>query len=141
MNVFRIINTAVLPHRSDHKIKSSLVIPKARGKKTRAVGAAVYQIIPRIAVKLRHHMSCELPIDQILRVQNGDARHIYEGRRGKIKILSYTNDVRIGIISVKRRVRKSAVAAVGLPCMQVENTETKGDNQGRNKRLRHVGFI
>jgi hypothetical protein len=72
-------------------------------------------------------------------MQDGKSRHVCEGGGGEIEIVPHPNDVGIREVGVKRRIRVSAVAVVGLPgegvSTEYEASGKQEDQSGIHRKL------
>ena len=64
---------------------------------------------------LRKCITNQVPVDQIARMQNGQARNTIKRRSCHVIIVAHANRIRIGIIGVQHRVGVGSVAIVGYP--------------------------
>ena len=56
-----------------------------------------------------------LPVHQVLRMQNHQSWHRMHGGTSQIVVITHTDDIWVGKLIIKQRIRKCAVAIIGCP--------------------------
>jgi hypothetical protein len=128
----RAIDAGLVPHRRDRDVEQAAMMAQAGGVETLAIGVAAGEVIARIAVQPVDHMGGDAPVHQILRMEDGDAGRVGEGRGDEVEIVADADDVGIGIIGEQHRVAIGAIALVGPPHLRRQGggkDETGGERQ------------
>jgi hypothetical protein len=99
-------------------------------KDTAAIRGTVLHVVLFFPVEPWNDVRDSFSVHQGLCTQNGEARRIGKGGRDKIEIIVNADDVRIGIVSMERRIGTGAVTPVGLPCVRVGHAESQHAEHG-----------
>ena len=72
----------------------------------------------RVRLQSLQGMAYQLPMHQITRVENGQTRQTVKGTRRKIIVIAHGDYVRITVIGIEHRIRKSSIPIVRVPYLR-----------------------
>ena len=70
-----------------------------------------------------------LPIHQVFRMENNQARHSVHGGAGQIVVVTYTENIWVGELIVEQRIGIGAVAVVGRPRLGRSRQTCRGEER------------
>ncbi len=110
-------------------LEPAIVVPDRRGPDAAAVP---WDVVPRRG-EPRRRVPRERPVDEVLRVEDREPRHLVEARGDEPVVVADADDVGVGPVGDEDRV------AVGAAVQRLHGARIRGRRRRRRRLLRRVG--